>query len=271
MHGAQGNRERPAAEVILLGTGAALPTAERDNTALVVVGPETVLLVDCPGAAYAKLLRAGVDPQRLTHVLLTHVHTDHSAGLPGLLQSLWLGGRTAPLPILGLPDVQALVDGALATFRPFGDRSPFALPRQVLPLVASTAPVLETADFRVWTTPGDHSVPSVAVRVEAKAGGAVVYSSDTRPCATVRELARGATLLVHEATFLGHDAELAARHAHSTGAQAARLAQEAGVRRLALVHFTPRAAGELARLREEAAAEFGGEVIAPSDLARFTV
>src|SRR5690348_3033243 len=103
----------------LLGTAAALSTADRDNTALVFVSDASVLLVDCPGGAYAKLLRAGVAPARLTHLLLTHQHTDHTHGLPGLLQSLWLGGRTAPLPLLGLAEVQALADRALAAFTPF--------------------------------------------------------------------------------------------------------------------------------------------------------
>src|SRR5918912_4377659 len=132
----------------LLGTAAALPTADRDNTALVFVGDESAILVDCPGGAYTKLLRAGVVPEQLTHLLLTHTHTDHTHGLPGLLQSLWLGGRTAELPIVGLPEVQALVDRAIAAFQPFGDRAPFALPRQTLPGAASDAPVLETPDFR---------------------------------------------------------------------------------------------------------------------------
>jgi ribonuclease Z len=263
------SRSQPpgAAQVVLLGTGAALPSAERDNTAVVFVGPETVLLIDCPGAAYAKLLRAGIDPQHVTHLLLTHVHTDHSGGLAGFLQSQWLGGRHAPLPILGLPDVQALVDSVLATFRPFGDRSPFALPRQVLPDATRPALVLEAPDCRVAIAPGDHSVPSVAVRIETPRG-AVAYSSDTRPCAAVRELAEGAALLLHEATFLD-DAELAARHAHSTAAQAAAVARDAGVQRLGLVHFTPRGAGDLERLQAEAAGVFAGDVWAPADLDRY--
>ena len=62
----------------LLGTGAALPTATRDNTALVFVGEQSALLIDCPGGAYAKLLRAHVVPEGVTHLLLTHTHTDHS-------------------------------------------------------------------------------------------------------------------------------------------------------------------------------------------------
>jgi ribonuclease Z len=258
------------ARCTLLGTAAALPTAERDNTALVFVGDASAILVDCPGGAYAKLLRAGVAPPRLTHLVLTHQHTDHTHGLPGLLQSLWLGGRTEPLPIAGLPEVQALVDRALAAFAPFGERAPFALPRHVLPARPSEQPVLETPDFRVWTAPTEHSVPAVALRVEARASGtAVVYSSDTAPCAAVERLARGARLLIHEATFsAGGDAD-AARFAHSTAAQAGRVARAAGTAALWLVHFTPAGVMTPATQRAEAAEEFAGAVAVPPDFTTY--
>ncbi|HZR99435.1 MAG TPA: MBL fold metallo-hydrolase [Chloroflexota bacterium] len=256
------------ARCTLLGTAAALPSVDRDNTALLFVGEASAVLVDCPGGAYAKLLRAGLAPARLTHLLLTHQHTDHTYGLPGLLQSLWLSGRTEPLPIVGLPEVQALVDRALAAFAPFGEREPFALPRVVLPPSASDEPVLETPDFRVWTAPSEHSVPSVAVRVEARASGAaVVYSSDTAPCAAVERLARGARLLVHEATFSASAEADAGRFAHSTAAQAGRVARAAGVAALWLVHFTPTSGITPETLRAEAAAEFAGAVAVPPDLA----
>jgi ribonuclease Z len=254
------------ARCTLLGTAAALPTATRDNTALVFVGAESALLVDCPGGTYAKLLRAGLVPERLTHLLLTHVHTDHTHGLPGLLQSLWLGGRQDPLPVLGLPEVQALVDRALVAFTPFGDRSPFDLPRQVLPSDAAEAPVLETPDFRVWTAPTAHSVPSVAVRVEARASGAaVVYSSDTAPCAAVERLATGAVLLIHEATFAADQSAPAEQFSHSTSADAARIARGADAAALWLVHYTPTAPDDLAARRAEAAAVFAGPVAVPDD------
>jgi ribonuclease Z len=257
----------------LLGTAAALPTATRDNTALVFVGTRSALLVDCPGGAYAKLRRAGVVPEQLTHLLLTHTHTDHSHGLPGLLQSLWLGGRTAELPIVGLPEVQALVDRAIAAFQPFGDRAPFALPRLTLRNSASDTPVLETPDFRVWTAPTRHSVPSVAVRVEAReSGAAVVYSSDTGPCTAVETLARGAALLIHEATYAAAEAaeaDDAARFGHSTSAQAAEVGRSAGARGLWLVHYTPQTDADLAARQQEAAAIFGPAVEVPPDFASY--
>jgi ribonuclease Z len=254
----------------LLGTAAALPSATRDNTALVFVGARSALLIDCPGGAYAKLQRAGARPESLTHLLLTHVHTDHTHGLPGLLQSLWLGGRTADLPILGLPEVQALVDRALDAFAPFGDREPFALPRQTLVPTPSDAPIVETPDFRVWTTPTAHSVPSVAVRVEARASGAaVVYSSDTGPCPAVQRLAAGAALLVHESTYAAAETEEARRFGHSTAADAANVARAAGAAALWLVHYTPTEDADLRARQAEAAAVFGPTADVPADLARF--
>ena len=254
---------------ILLGTGAALPTADRDNTAVVFVGAQSALLIDCPGGAYAKLLRAGVAPPRITHLLLTHTHTDHTHGLPGLLQSLWLAGREQELPVLGLPEVHALLDGVLATFSPFGDRTPFALPRQVLPATANDTPVLETPDFLVWTAPTEHSVPSVAVRVEARASGAaVVYSSDTSPCGAVERLAAGARLLVHEATFASCAGDDAVRFAHTTAAQAAEIAKRARAEALWLVHFTPHDGATVQSQQQEAAAVFPAAQV-PDDFATF--
>jgi ribonuclease Z len=71
-------------------------------------------------------------------------------------------------------------------------------------------------------------------------GRSVVYCTDTTYCRSAVELARDADLLIHEATFAQIDEALAVRATHSTAAMAARVAQEAGVRRLLITHFSPR-------------------------------
>jgi ribonuclease Z len=71
-------------------------------------------------------------------------------------------------------------------------------------------------------------------------GRSVVYCTDTTYCRSAVELARGADLLIHEATFAEADEGLAIRSTHSTAAMAGRVAREADARRLLLTHLSPR-------------------------------
>ncbi|BAH43207.1 ribonuclease Z [Brevibacillus brevis NBRC 100599] len=75
---------------------------------------------------------------------------------------------------------------------------------------------------------------------EPQPGRKIVFSGDTEPSQAVLELAKGADLLVHEATYAHHDKELATRSGHSTAREAAQIAKEAGVKELCLTHFSPR-------------------------------
>jgi ribonuclease Z len=93
-------------------------------------------------------------------------------------------------------------------------------------------------------------------------GRTVVYSGDTRPCQGVLLASHGADLLVHEATFGTDERERAMETGHSTAAEAAELAREAGVRRLVLTHISARYSREAPELLAEAAAIFPEVTIA---------
>jgi ribonuclease Z len=96
---------------------------------------------------------------------------------------------------------------------------------------------------------------------EPRAGKAMTYCLDTRPCAAAVELARHVDLLVHEATYTSDLEEEARQYGHSTAAQAANTAKEAGARRLLLTHFSTRYA-DPAPLLEEAREIFPDSVLA---------
>lgn len=105
-------------------------------------------------------------------------------------------------------------------------------------------------------------VKPVDVLGAARPSRRVVFSGDTRPCETTLAAARGADLLVHEATFVEDERDRAAETGHATAAQAAALAREADVGLLALTHISTRSHPR--EIREEAAAEFP-RVVVPRD------
>jgi ribonuclease Z len=217
------------ARMILLGVGTGVPDEDRESTHMVWDGPGGPLLIDAGGSTYQRLLKAGVDPQQLTGVLLTHSHCDHINGLPSLLFSLRLAGRTQPLPIYGLAPTLAIVQAIVSAFQ---------LEQVVANIewkeIAAGDEVPLGEGWLLQTALTVHSRPCLALRFANADGRALVYSADTEPCEAVATLAQGAQVLIHEATTPGPFA------GHTSPQQAGEVALRAGAQRLILVHYSPR-------------------------------
>ncbi len=244
---------------VFLGTSGAIPGAARDTTSLAFVGGAEALLVDAGGSPVQKLRAAGIDPLRLSHVLITHIHPDHAYGLPPLIQNLILLGRTGPLPLYCRVEHAPALADLLDLFDLRTRKGSFPIPiHEVEP--REGIEVLRTDSFVVSASPNAHgSMPNLAVRfdVPQRAAG-VVYSSDTEPCDEVVRLARGADTLIHEATFPERDRGRFG--SHSTAGEAGQIAARAGVRRLILCHIEADYHGELPALAAEARSHFNGVI-----------
>lgn len=101
---------------------------------------------------------------------------------------------------------------------------------------------------------------------QPRRGRTVVYTGDTRPSLSVVEAARGADLLIHDSTFGEEERARAVETGHSTAAQAAEVAREAGARRLVLTHISPRYTRDAPELLAEAKAVFPESLVARDGL-----
>jgi ribonuclease Z len=243
-------------KVIILGSSNAVPTQDSENTHMVVVGKERVLLVDSVSNPVVRLEKAGVNFNALTDVLITHFHPDHVSGLPLLLMDMWLLGRKSPLNIHGLDYTLNRVEGMMDFYnwKKWPDFFPVTFHR--LPEIEMT-PVMDCADFTLHSSPVRHMIPNIGLRFEFKQSLKVMaYSCDTSPCDEVVRLSEGADVLLHEAT--GEE------WGHSSAKQAGEIARKAEVGKLYLIHYST---GKYAQgdPLAEARATFGGEVKLATD------
>ena len=289
--------------ITFLGTGAATPTIDRNVSGLAVQREGETLLFDCGEGNQRQMMRYGVGFS-FREIFFSHYHADHLLGVTGLLRTMGLQDRTAPVKLYGPRGAQRILGAAITLgiernkfpidiveIKP-GDR----LARDEYEIVVfetehradtvgyalvehtrlgrfnpDRARELGIPEGPLWgqlhkgatvTLPDGRTIGPADLVGAPRRGRTLVYSGDTRPHLSVIAAARGADLLVHEATFGGDEMERARETGHSTAAEAARVALDAGVRRLVLTHISSRYNRDAAELLAEARAVFPETVIA---------
>src|ERR671925_314729 len=144
-------------DLVFLGTSGSMPTAKRAPTALLVRRGGERLLIDCAEGTQRQLLRSTVGLVELPEVFLTHYHADHYLGLPGMLKTFALRGRTLPITIYG----------------PLGLRELFVSLRRIFGRLTyryelvelRPGDLLERGDYRLLTFPVAHGVSAIGYKL----------------------------------------------------------------------------------------------------------
>ena len=231
----------------ILGGCGAWPAAGEACSGYLVEHDGSRLLID-PGYAVLPRLLRDVPADAIDAVLVTHRHPDHCADLNPLLRARAFQDVPAgPLPVHSLPGA---VDAVLALDRPGMLADAYVLE----PLDAGQS--VTVGPFRIETRALPHSVPNVGVRLTA-GSASMVYTGDSAPDPALVELARGADLLLAEASFIDAvPADLI--WSLSSARDAGRQAAEAGVGALILTHLMP--GMDRRRARQAARTGFDGPV-----------
>jgi len=103
-------------KIIFLGTSDAIPTAEKNHTAILLKYKKENILVDCGEGTQRQFRKAKLNPGKLTRILITHWHGDHILGIPGILQTLALSGYKKTLFIYGPEGTKKYMKEILKTF-----------------------------------------------------------------------------------------------------------------------------------------------------------
>ena len=245
--------------VVLLGTkgGPAIRPGGPSPTSSLIETGGRVVAVDCALGVSRGIVDAGVSLKGLSHILVTHLHSDHVLELGGLIHTAWTSGLSSPVKVFGPKGVALLWSAFLASLEVDISTRIIDEGRPILAdLVTITeideGPVVDEPGFRVSALRVPHPplADCFAFRVEMPSG-TIVFSGDTAFHPPLADFARGADVLVHEA-MLPEGLESIIRRtgngtrlrehlvaSHTFAADAGRIAAMAGVRHLALNHMIP--------------------------------
>ena len=274
-----------ATRVVLLGTGTPNPEPDRSGPSVAVVAGGRVYLVDAgPGVVRRAeaARRAGVaelTQPALATVFLTHLHSDHTLGLPDLMFSPWVLERTAPLEVYGPRGTRAMVDHLarawaedvrirLDGWQPQNRTGHRARAHEVRPgLVYADSNVRVTA----FAVPHGSVREAFGYRFET-ADRVIVISGDASFSEAVIEACNGCDVLVHEAysdsgfTRLPPEWQRYHGYFHTSATDLARLATRARPGLLVLYHTLTWGGVPRERIVEEIRRGYGGRVVLANDL-----
>ena len=264
--------------VILLGTGTPNPEPEHSGPAVAIVTGQNVYVVDCGPGIVRRAAQAGIRMEQLTRVFITHLHSDHTTGLPDLIFTPAVTGRKDPFEVYGPPGIAAMTNHILKAWKEDMDirlhgLEPAVKQAYVVHAHEVRPGVIYRDDaVRVSAIPVVHGAWKYAYGYRFEAGGKViVISGDTTYSTSLLEAAKDCDILVHEFySQKGWDArtpDWQRYHEayHTSAIDLGKLAAAAKPKKLVLYHELPMGQPPEQVIRE-IREHFSGDVIYGKDL-----
>lgn len=265
-------------KITFLGTSAMVPTKTRNHPGVLLSYKTENILFDCGENIQRQLAISNFSSAKITKVLITHWHGDHTLGLPGLIQSMSANNYHKELEIYGPNGSKRFVDAMI---------SAFLLKNKIKFKVAEVeGKFYETEDFTLEALPMEHSAPCLAYsltekpkrnininylkkynlknnpilkdlkegkninykgkKIKAKdatylvTGKKITYITDTLLNQNCIKIAKNSDLLICESSFASDLKDKAEEYMHMTTLGAATIAKKAKVKQLILTHFSQR-------------------------------
>ena len=253
-----------------------MPTPKRNHTAMLLTYKNENILIDCGEGTQRQFKIANLSANKITKLLITHLHGDHVLGIPGLFQTLAMNDYQKVLEIYGPRGTERFISSLEQLFH-------IKIKTQVKEIFSK---FFESDDFYLEAAPMKHDTPCLAYsfvikdkyrldksalkklklpnslllkklqvgeditfegkKIKAKdvsyleKGRKITFILDTAFNEGAIELARGSDILVCESSFSNEESQLASERMHLTAEQAATIAKKANVRQLILTHISQR-------------------------------
>ena len=268
--------------VVLLGTGTPRPDPGRQGPSLAIVANGKAYIVDAgtgvvrqAAAAYRNGIKA-LWASQLDIAFLTHLHSDHTLGLPDLILTPWVMGRRVPLQLYGPVGTQAMADNIEKAYaedievRIHGLEHLGTAGHQVAVHEIQPGVVFEDANVKVTAFAVAHGSWKEALGYRFDADGkSIVISGDTRPVDSVIEACKGCDMLVHEVysgTPGGSGDASYFSSFHTSARQLGEIAAKAKPKLLVVWHYVPLGNTNEAKMVEAIHEMFHGTVVVANDL-----
>jgi len=285
-------------QVYVLGAGGPIPTATRFGSSFVVKTGEDQIMIDCGPATTHKLVQSGLWPTDIDFLFFTHHHFDHDIDYPCFLLCRWDQsiGKENQLKVFGPKLTEQIThrildidEGAFAHDWIARVNHPLSqnihvnrggtLPRKppdVLAKDIGPGKIYSGDHWEITAAPAEHVQPyldSLAYRLDTP-DGSIVFTGDTHPCDSVKDLAKDADVMLCMCWDAQERMEKSGELFGQCGTTgAAKLAQEAGVKKLVLVHIGPHLSqhGHMEKGLGEVNKLYEGELLFSDELMSFAL